>query len=202
MSNIDQLTYRKYEEYSTSYIIYLDKLNEFIIKLSSQENSDIDLTIEQWIQQNCYHILTGHLIDDFNSKIAHNLILAQQQHDISYVKYISQKLNINIDEKTWTYIPNKIKIKIKSNVIKEGFKVSPKLSVFLGSPPDKIYKYRSDIVKLIHKYIYDNQLQNRYDRKTITPDDQLQTILSPFLPNEREYTYLNLVSHIDQIIPI
>lgn len=199
MSNIDQLTYRKYEEYSTIYLIHLGKLNDYIlellseIKLKGHLDEDIDVLIEQWIQNNCYYILITHNTDDFNIKLTHNLQLAKQQEDYQYINYISSKLNIKINE--WVYIPNKIKIRIKQ--VKGTITIGEKLAQILEIPKDTQFKYKSEIIRLIHKYIYDHQLQNRYDRKTITPNDQLLSVMTPLVDGEREYTYDNLPRHID-----
>lgn len=195
---MNHLTYLKYEEYSPSYIINLDSLNNVILDLICHDIG-IDLPIEQWIQKNCYYVINGHMCCDFDTKIAHNLTLAQQHNDKQYVTYISNKLKINIDENTWEYIPNKIKLKFKPCFYK-GFKMTQQLSFVLGLSCDKIFKYKTDILKLIHKYIYDHKLQDMNDRKTIIPDDKLRGILST---DNIQYTYFNLMTHINtHIIPV
>lgn len=202
MSNINHISYQKYEEYSTMYVVDIHKLNTYILSLKPEETTDT--LIEQWIQNNCYYILASHLIDDFLTKLDHNLVLAKRDKDTQYIIFISNKLHINIDQTHWTYTPNmnKIKIKLKHDVVKEGYKISEKLTNLLNVPVNMTYKYKSYIIRLIHKYIYDNQLQNRYDKNTITPNDQLLTVLSPLTNNEHEYTYNNITQHIEGIIPI
>jgi hypothetical protein len=168
--------YRYYEKYSSSYVINIVELNTA---------SDV----EQWINDHCYYILTSHLMDNFLTKLQHNLQLARGRQDHEYVKYISNKLKIDISPE-WEYRPNKLKLVLKTNA---GQGVIPK---FLGISPEKRFKSRGELLHLIHKYIYDNQLQNRYDRKVITPDDKLQEYLTPLTTDEREYTYINLGSHL------
>jgi hypothetical protein len=172
--------YRYYEQYSSSYIINIVALTE----VPSPE-------IDQWITDHCYHILTSHLMDNFLVKLQHNLQLARSHKDHEYVKYISNKLKIDISP-TWEYRPNKLKLVLKAT----ADQISPALSQLLGISQGKRFKSRGELLHLIHKYIYDNQLQNRYDRKVITPDDKLQECLTQLKTEEREYTYGNLGSHL------
>lgn len=174
--------YRYYEQYSSSYVINIVELN----------NVDEEVSPDQWINDHCYYILTSHLMDNFLVKLQHNLQLARNRQDHEYVKYISNKLKIDVSPE-WEYRPNKLKLVLKTTV-NQGF--TQKLSQLLGVSYEKRFKSRGELLHLIHKYIYDNQLQNRYDRKVITPDDKLQECLTPLKTDEREYTYINLGSHL------
>jgi len=196
---MNHLTYLKYDEYSNIYMINMEKLNDYILTIESIEN--IDILIEQWIINNCYFIILTKLIDGFMGKISQNLCLAKKNNDKEYIKYISSKLKINIEPERWEYVPNKIIVKIKKPIL-GGFKIDDKIAKVINVEPQQIFTHKSDITKLIHKYIYDNQLQNRYDRTVITPNDTLLTILKPLSENVREYTYFNLPSHIIGIYSI
>jgi hypothetical protein len=179
------LAYQKYEEYSTLYIVNLDRLNG----LSEQE-------INQWIVDHCYYILNSQLDDDFKTKLAHNLTIARQNNDLPYIEHLRRKLKIDIDPIIWEYHPTKIKIKIKPKLSLNGCNITPQLAQVLGVPQDSTYKYHSAVIRLVHKYIHEHQLQNQYDLKTVTPDQTLQTVLSPLNQGEIGYTYLNLPSHL------
>lgn len=187
-------TYRAYEEYSTQYIIDLESLDQYVTTVPDAGNR-FDL-IEQWLQEHCYYIVPTHLIPDFLQKINHNLLLAKQAEDHEYVRYICKKLSIEINTETWLYTPNKIKIKLKSATIKDGIRISVELSQLLSIEIDRIYKYKNEVIRLVHRYIYQNQLQNRFDRKCITPNDQLQAVLIPLKNGDLEYTYTNLGRYI------
>jgi chromatin remodeling complex protein RSC6 len=178
-------------------MINLAELNRYILTIKS--SSDIDTLIEQWIETNCYFNLLTHSVDDFTRKINRNLQIAKNTNDTDYVKYISKKLKIEINHTKWDYTPNKIKIRVKTIKPTEGYKIDTQLSLFLGVPNETVFHYKSEIVKIIHKYIYDHELQNRYDRNTITPDEQLMTILMPLGNGDREYTYYNLPQYITGI---
>lgn len=181
-------TYQYYEQYSSSYIINIDSLD------TCKSVNEID--VETWITDNCYSILTSQIMPDFLTKIQHNLQLAKSRQDHEYVKYISQKLKIEVTP-NWEYRPNKLKLILKvPSASNGGTQVTRELSSILDLPPDKRFKSRGELVHLVHKYIYDNQLQNRYDKKVITPDDKLQECLTPLSPAEREYTYVNLSLHL------
>jgi chromatin remodeling complex protein RSC6 len=183
-------------------MIDLERLNQYIISLTSQPQPQLDVLIEEWIKENCYITLLTKLTDDFVNKLNHNLQIAKRMDDTQYVKYISMKLKLDVDISKWIYVPNKIKLTVRKTVPDKGFKIDAKIANFIGVPNDTVFTYVSDIVKHIHTYIYNNQLQNRYDKLTITPNDELSAILTPLGANEREYTYLNLPSHINGIKPL
>ena len=54
----------------------------------------------------------------------------------------------------------------------------------------------SDYMKSIHKYIFDNRLQDEYDKKNIIPDNELQSQLNPLNTGDKSYTYYNLKNYL------
>ena len=186
---ISPLTYLYYSQYSTTYIVNFDDLNRYITDSVTFDATDID----QWIRTNCYYVLTSMCVD----KIKHNLALAKTRHDTAYLDFLCDPqshphLHLEIDRDQWEYNPVKIKIKLKQPVPISGIKVSQPLMSLLQIPPDLVLTRKSAIIKLIHRYIYEHQLQNRYDRKVITPNAELSQCLTPLTPDQREYTYETL----------
>lgn len=197
MNTINPIVYQKYEEYSTQYIINLEHLNEYVKSITADK---IEPLIDKWIDEHCYYILITHMVDDFTNKVNHNIQIAHKYDDKSYVEYLSHKLRLNIDLTTWEYKPKKIKIKIKTSAV-EGYKIMEPLAQLLKLSITTVFKYPSEIIRHIHKYIYDHQLQNRYDRNVFTPDESLSSVLTPLKDTELEYTYDNLPLHINYIVP-
>lgn len=189
------LTYQMYEEFSTKYIIDIHSLNQYII----DQQLNPTFQVEDWMVEHCYYILLNKLMDQFTDKINHNLVLAKKKNDVSYVNHIVNKLHINVNQLSFEYTPNRIKLSIKG-AKKQGFSITNELAKVLNVHVDVIFKNRSDIIKLIHKYIYQNKLQNQYDRQTITPDDTLSTLLSPLTGTEIGYTYMTLPTHLGHLI--
>ena len=64
---------------------------------------------------------------------------------------------------------------------------------FLGVPAQTLMA-RTDVTRLITKYVKDNKLHNEADRRTIQPDGKLLKLLA--LKAEDKLTYFNLQSHI------
>ena len=185
---MNQETYRVYEIYSTSYIIDITKLNTALVEAPTK--------IDDWVSENCYHIIASHLTDDFLGKLTHNIQLAQKTEDVTYIAHICKKLKIEVDLKEWKYIPTKLKIKLKTPMVSDGFTPPDRLINLLQIPIGTVLKHRAEMVHWVHKYIYDHQLQNRYDRTVITPDEMLTQLLTPLSVNEMEYTYFNLSAHL------
>lgn len=198
MSLIVSYTYQKYEEYSTKYIIDITKLNDFVKSLPDDTDTPTDYLTEQWIISNCYQIISSHSIDDFNKKINDNITIAQKINDIEYIKHISNKLSVTINttENVWNYKPNKIKLMIKKLPLNStGFRINNKIGTLLGISTEKVYRYKSDIIRLIHQYIYNEQLQHKSIKKIIVPNQKLQEILLPLKEGESNYTYYNLAEY-------
>lgn len=71
--------------------------------------------------------------------------------------------------------------------------LSDKLCEFLSLPSGSMLA-RTDVTRLINKYIKDNNLQNPEDRRSITPDAKLSELLG-LQPGE-QLTYFKLQSHL------
>jgi chromatin remodeling complex protein RSC6 len=67
------------------------------------------------------------------------------------------------------------------------------LCAFLGVP-DNTLMARTDVTRLITKYVKDNKLHNEADKRTIQPDGKLLKLLA--IKEEDKLTYFNLQSHI------
>ena len=122
--------------------------------------------------------------------------------------YLSQKfqikddiLNINLDE--WKYESKKIKLQLKltqKNIEKQQFYGAKiLLAELLEISDSEKFKHTSDIIKLIHKYIHINQLQNRINKSQIDPNEELANLLLP-LNCDTTYTYYNLNKYIKHLI--
>lgn len=166
--------YQKYNQYSPHYMIDLSLLK--------QQAKD---TLDQWITDNCYYIISS-ACD--TTKLLHNLSLAKKLNDLDYIEFLNHQLHINVVN--WEYKPIKIKIHLKCQI-----SLTQKQREILPLDDHPI-KYKSDIVRLYHKYIAVHQLQNRFDLLVFTPDNNLQSILTPLSDQEYQYTYLSLPQHI------
>jgi chromatin remodeling complex protein RSC6 len=67
------------------------------------------------------------------------------------------------------------------------------LCEFLGVPANTLMA-RTDVTRLITKYVKDNKLHNEADKRTIQPDGKLLKLLA--IKEEDKLTYFNLQSHI------
>jgi hypothetical protein len=67
--------------------------------------------------------------------------------------------------------------------------LSDELATFLGKPVGTMMA-RTDVSKLMNKYITDNSLQDKQNGRVINPDAKLRKLLR--LPNGEELTYFNL----------
>lgn len=205
MSQINNdITYQKYEEYCVQYIISLAQIELFNMKTSDGSHGSLDDMIRKY----CYYNLPSKMIDDFDLKLKHNVLLARNNQDHKYLGYIQRKFHISddlmsIDIDSWQYKPNLIKIKLKSNTINgkyKGFTVTPLLAKLLEVKPDNVFKYKSDIIRLVHKHIYENKLQDVFNPMNIIPDIYLKEVLSPLLKQDKLYTYLNLPFYLNNLI--
>ena len=185
--------YQLYEAYSTSDIIDLSLLFK-------QEQP------EEWIRNSCYHLLVTDKVEGFEDRLRHNLLLAQLRHDQRYITYIKNKFKIHdqiesIDLTTWKYRQNKITLRLKSTVIDDEKKkmiivTNPELAKMLDIDLGTPFKYRSQLIRLVHKYIYDHNLQSSNQRQVINPDELLSKVLKPLSSSDGEYTYFNLPGYL------
>ena len=205
-----ELVYQKYETYSMRYIISIDLIEQFIDLIDTKNLSyyQINEKLDKIICEKCYYNLLTTLIDDFQNKLKHNIKLARQNKDSNFLFYLSHKfqikddlLNVNLDE--WQYESKKIKLQLKSTkkeIEKQRFYV-PKtlLAELLQISDNQRFKHTSEIIRLIHKYIHINQLQNRINKNQIDPDEPLANLLLP-LHLDATYTYYNLTEYVKHLI--
>ena len=71
--------------------------------------------------------------------------------------------------------------------------LTAELCAFLGVP-DNTLMARTDVTRLITKYVKDNKLHNEADKRKIQPDGKLLKLLA--LKEEDKLTYFNLQSHL------
>jgi chromatin remodeling complex protein RSC6 len=71
--------------------------------------------------------------------------------------------------------------------------VSKELCDFLGKPVG-CELARTDVTRLLNKYIKDNNLQDPVDRRTIRPDEKLQALLA--IKGDTQLKYFNMQSYI------
>ncbi len=208
---IDDLIFQKYEKFSVYYIIEIDKLEKFI-KKELEINPDIsykelDNNLDIYIDEHFYYNLINHSIDDFNTKIKNNIKLAQIAKDYKYLDYIKRKFDVTedlltVDLMIWNYNSKKIKIKLKVSNLnnKKEYKVKQLLSDFLEIPDNHSFEYKSDIIRLIHLYIYENKLQEIENKNIFVADDHLKNILLPLKDIDSHYTYENLPLYLEHLI--
>jgi chromatin remodeling complex protein RSC6 len=190
-------TYQVYVEYSHQYFVDLEQLDHF---LTSSVNAT-DAQIADWVSTNSYYVIVSTIGQQFQEKITHNLHLAQLKNDQNYLEYLKYNLNLTIDEKAWTYTPIRLKLRLKcASASSHHYKISKQLSTFLRITHNTTYRYVSDILRSVHRYIYDHHLQDAQQHNKINPNDALKSILTPLEPDEPMYTYHNLVKHIQHHI--
>lgn len=196
------IIYQKYEQYSIQYIISLEQIESFCLQISDNN------LIDELIKKQCYYNIVSKLIDDFELKLKHNIKLAQDKNDNKFLSYLQNKFAIIDDLKTidvanWNYKSNtvKLKLKLKPNINKgHSYKVQHILSDLIETNKDHIFKYKSDIIRLVHKHIYENRLQDVINPCNITPDKYLNNLLSPLSNNDKSYTFLNLPHYLNHQI--
>lgn len=210
---LDFFIYSKYERYSAQYIISIEQINDLctdlIVDKNQYTNDQLNIMLDHKIKKECYYNLLTTLIIDFNTKLKHNISLIQQNTDISYANYLKSKFRITddfmkINVNNWNYKPNKIKIKIKLKanikIRKTIYYVKELLSDLLKISSQKKFKYKSEIIKLVHQYIFDNQLQNIKTNMIIDCDQNLLQILLPLQSSDENYTYFNLPKYLTHMI--
>jgi len=212
---INDLCYSKYETFSAYYVISVEKIQSFIKILLDKTPHlsfvELENQLDLYISEKCYFNLLTHFGEDFNDKIKHNIKVARECGDFSYLDYLKRKFQLEddltqIDLSIWNYKTNKIKIKLKSvssihlSNPNNQFTVKTLLAEVLGISPDQSFKYKSEIIRLIHKYIYDNQLQDQNNKNVIIPDEHLTNILLPLNDEDDSYTYINLPQYVKHLI--
>lgn len=210
----DQLTdliYQKYEQFSIQYIISTQQIDNFLkqINFSLSTIDEISKEIDEMINNQCYFNLLTTSVDNFEEKLKHNIEIAQKNADITFLKYLSRKFQITddittINPLTWTYKSHKIKLKLKSSIQNVSnqryYTIKTLLADLLCISTKQKFFHLSDIMKLVHKYIYDNQLQNKINKNQIDVSNSFGNILLPLDEIDISYTYYNLQKYIKHLI--
>ena len=87
----------------------------------------------------------------------------------------------------------KAKKRAENNGFNRKQDVTPKLREFLGLPAGELVS-RSEVTKVVNKYITDNGLKHPDNGRQIILDDKLRDLLSP--PADVQVTYLNLQKYL------
>ena len=213
---IDHLAYIKYEQYSVRYVISTNQIEKFldqVISISEEDDYDkISELLNQKIAEECYYLLMTNIIPEFNKKLKHNIELIQKNKDVSYADYLKTRFclkidPLNVDLNTWNYAVKKIKIHMKPFLKPTEQKIcsiqtTSTLAKMLNIKPDQIFKMKSEIVRLVHKYIHENNLQNTENKQIIDADESLLEVLQPLQSPDTKYTYFNLVKYLSNSILI
>lgn len=133
-----------------------------------------DNDTEDTIKEKSYYILNYRSTDD---KINHNLSLSQKNNDREYLNYH----NSIIKSKN-----TKIKIILKEK----------KKEIGGDGEIERERERGRELIKALHKYIYDNNLQSTIKRHIIIADDYLSKKLSPLKDGDENYTYYNLKKYV------
>lgn len=197
---MDDLPYTIYEQYSNQYIISVEQIKQHL------QTHQIT-SVQDYLQTHCYYnLLTDH-VDQFEAKLKHNLQLARNRHDHSFWQYMARKFHLHIDMASidlpqWKYQPHKIKLKLKTEKVNapKGYQMTPLLSNLLGVPIETTFTYKSDIIRLVHQYIYQHQLQDVKQKQTINPDEALSQVLLAIKEPDTQYHYYNLPQYLDHLI--
>jgi len=87
--------------------------------------------------------------------------------------------------------------KAKARAANNGFnrkqEITPKLREFLALPEDELIS-RSEVTKVVNKYIIEQGLKHPENGRQIVLDDKLRSLLAP--PPEVVVTYLNLQKYL------
>ena len=205
---LNDLVYQKYEQFSVQYIMNIYDIKKLIeTYVSHSSNLDnLDDYLNKMIREKFYYNITTTIITNFDQKLKHNIGLAQKSNDLNFFGYMSRKFGIKenmslIDLNVWEYKSQKIKLKLKIGSTQSSyFTTKPLLADLIGIDNDQKFKYKSDIMKLIHQYINENQLQDRTNKIRINPDQHLTKILSPLENDDWVYTYYNLPNYVNHMI--
>lgn len=210
MSQANFQKYAKYEQYSLQYFISLEQIDELSKKVTEQKS------IDHLIAEHCYYNIASNMVNDFTQKLKHNIKLAQEKDDREFLNYLQYKFQIKedlglVDVDKWIYMPKKITLKLKSSLNlntevsgenKRMYNIKKPLADFLEVSADKIFKYKSEIYRLVHEYIYDTGLQDKNCRINImiSKDEELSNLLLPLEDHDQEYTYFNLAHYLRHLI--
>lgn len=195
----NDLIYQKYEQYSSQYVISWSQIRSLMSRVDNQT------TLDQLIVKECYYNLPNSFTSDLELKLKHNIKLCIKNLDDQFLLYLQKKFKINDDFKKisiddWHYNPNKLKIKLKVKTLIKGYQLHNDLASFLEIDQDCQFKYKSQIVRLVHKHIYENHLQDQTNPHQIIPDKYLFKLLNKDLMKEKFCTIYNLPELLDHLI--
>ena len=186
MDRPEHIIYRKYEECSPYYILDIDYLNQLFKALNVGQPKDriqLESEFNQRIDEECYYNLRTDQIEDFGDKLRHNIRLAQVKDDHQYLNYLQFKFQLDeklsdVNPDQWKYQAKKFKIKLKPNSLNVSYyAASDQLADVLSLDTDRKFKWKSEILKFVHQYIYENRLQNTSQKSQINPDPKLKALI-------------------------
>lgn len=115
--------------------------------------------------------------------------IAALRNDIKNLAKLVRKIKSHQDDPDG----EKAKARAANNGFNRKQDVTPKLREFLGLPADELVS-RSEVTKVVNKYITDNGLKHPDNGRQIILDDKLRDLLSP--PADVQVTYLNLQKYL------
>lgn len=115
--------------------------------------------------------------------------IAALRNDIKNLAKLVRKIKSHQDDPDG----EKAKARAANNGFNRKQDVTPKLREFLGLPAGELVS-RSEVTKVVNKYITDNGLKHPDNGRQIILDDKLRDLLSP--PADVQVTYLNLQKYL------
>ena len=168
--------------------------NDFTnIEINESENNNVDNNVdnnEENKEISNVDILYEKLQKQFNDS---NLILKTLQNNVKilYKEFVKER-------KELIKKSNKNKKKKKKNSL-SGFaipsKITKELADFLGVD-ENIEIPRTDVTKLICKYIKDNNLQNPENKKIIIPDEKFKKLFDGQLDEDNKLEFFNIQTYL------
>lgn len=115
--------------------------------------------------------------------------IAALRNDIKNLAKLVRKIKSHQDDPDG----EKAKARAANNGFNRKQDVTPKLREFIGLPAGELVS-RSEVTKVVNKYITDNGLKHPDNGRQIILDDKLRDLLSP--PADVQVTYLNLQKYL------
>ena len=128
-------------------------------------------------------------------------LLSNFKSQISSLQQTVRTLEINVKKKIKTLEKEAKKNKNKGNKKPTGFasptNVTPEICKFM-EVPEGTKLARTEVTKFLIKYIKENKLQNPTQKKFITPDKTLSSLLDIKKNDKEPLTYFNLQSKMNK----
>ena len=115
--------------------------------------------------------------------------IAALRNDIKNLAKLVRKIKSHQDDPDG----EKAKARAANNGFNRKQDVTPKLREFIGLPAGELVS-RSEVTKVVNKYITDNGLKHPDNGRQIILDDKRRDLLSP--PADVQVTYLNLQKYL------